>query len=134
MLDSTNSHDAFFNKDRLKDSFEAYKNLPYGNPLNSKKKSTIVNALSECFTKNVFRKRHLPTSHEVTEAMNKDAYEKLKTLDEGAFRIELCRLKVLRAKELRGNVIETTLSDITTFAFNDALQIKNIGRAAARPE
>jgi len=130
-LDSYSPY-AFFNKDNLKDSFEAYKNLPDGNPLYSRKRSTIVNALTKCFTENVFRKRHLSTSHEVTEAMNKDAYEKLKTLDEGAFRIELGRLKVLRAKELRGNVIETTLSNITTLTFNESLQLKNIGRAAAR--
>ncbi len=128
---------AFFNKDRLKDSFEAYKNLPASNPLNSKKKSTIVNALTKCFKENVFRKRHLSTGHQVTEAMNKDAYEKLKTLDEGAFRTELGRLKDLRAKELRGNVIKGSVGKANValnIKFNDVSNISIIGRAAARNE
>lgn len=131
------SPDAFFDKDRLKNSFEAYKNLPDSNPLNSKKKSTIVNALTGCFTKNVFRKRHLSTGHQVTEAMNKDAYDELKKLDDVAFRIELGRLKKLRAKELRGNIIKDSLR-ITDMAlkikFSNSRNISIIGRAAARPE
>ena len=131
------SPDAFFDKNRLKDSFESYKKLPDSNPLSSKKKDTIVNALTNCFTENVFRKGHLSTSHEVTEAMNKNAYEKLKALDEGAFRKELGRLKVLRAKELRGNIIKDSLR-ITDMAlnikFSNSRNISIIGRAAARPE
>lgn len=131
------SPDAFYNKDRLKDSFEAYKKLPDGNPLNSKKKNTIINVLTECFVENVFRKRHLSTSHEVTGPMTKDAYQKLKKLDEDAFRVELARLKRLRAKELKDNVIkgdvDKTVTNLT-ITFNKRSQIPVIGRAAARPE
>jgi len=131
------SPDAFFDKNRLKDSFEAYKKLPQGNPLNGKKKSTIVSGLAECFTKNVFRKRHLPTSHQVTETMNRDAYDELKKLDGGAFRIELGRLKKLRAKELRGNVIKRSIGNAgatLNITFNERRNISVIGRAAARSE
>ena len=71
----------FFNKDRIKESFEAYKNLPDGNPLNSKKKSTIVNVLAKCFTDNVFRKRHLSTSYQVTGPMTTDTLAQLKALN-----------------------------------------------------
>ncbi len=131
------SPDAFFDKERLKDSFEAYKKLPDGNPLNSRKKSTIVNTLTGCFTENVFKKRHLPTSPDVTKPMTEEAYRKLLELDKKAFRVELRDLKELRAKELRGNVIKGSLR-ITDMAlnieFSNSRNISIIGRAAARPE
>ncbi len=127
------SPDAFFIKENLKGSFETYKSLPEGNRLNSKKKITIINVLTECFTKDVFRKRHAPTSHEVTKPMTVDVYNELKKLDEGAFRIELERLKRLRAKELKGNIIEGA-GKVLTITFNKRSDMPLIGRAAARNE
>ena len=127
----------FFNKDRIKDSFEAYKNLPDGNPLNSKKKSTIVNVLTQCFTDDVFRKRHLSTGHQVTEPMTADTLAKLKDLDHKAFRIELARLKKLREKEIKDTVIKKSVGkdeNVLKIDFNDWGTIPIIGRAAARPE
>jgi len=130
------SPDTFFDKDRLKNSFEAYKKLPDGNPLNSKKKSMIVSTLTECFTENIFKKRHLPTSPDVTRSMTEEAYRKLLELDKKAVKVELRDLKKLRAKELRGNVIKGSIGKANAtlnITFNESLRIKHIGRAAARP-
>lgn len=65
--------------------------------------------------------------------MTIDAYKKLKNLDEGVFRIELGRLKRLRAKELKGNIIEG-IGKALNIAFNNSSNIFVIGRAAARGE
>ncbi|GAH83285.1 unnamed protein product, partial [marine sediment metagenome] len=77
---------------------------------------------------------HNLTEDDLTKPMVSRCFYLIKKGIKGNFKSELSRLKRLRRRKIDGKIIQATLPNIATFTFNKPLQIKHIGRAAARPE
>jgi len=137
MLKSLQSYsdEDFFSPHNLSKSVRKYKNLRRPNPLVSGQRDQIVKWVKDEKVDRVLNPgSHALTEDDLTKPMVKTCLDLIKSHVKSNFESEMSRLKALRKRKMGGRIIKITLSNTTTFTFNDSLQIKHIGRAAARPE
>ena len=129
------SDEDFFSPYNLSTSLRKYKNLRRPNPLDSGQKDQIIKWTENEKVDRVLNPgSHALTEDDLTKPMVKTCLDLIKSHVKSNFESEMSRLKALRKRKMGGRIITITLSNTTTFTFNDSLQIKHIGRAAARPE
>ncbi|MEK0337357.1 MAG: hypothetical protein QQN41_07980, partial [Nitrosopumilus sp.] len=127
--------DDFYNPQNLSTSIQRYKHLEKPNPLVSPQRDQIVSAFEKQEISRVLDPgSHNLTEDDLTKPMVSKCFDLIKKGIKGNFKSELSRLKRLRRRKIDGKIIQATLPNIATFTFNKPLQIKHIGRAAARPE
>jgi len=129
------SDEDFFSPHNLSNSLRKYKNLRHPNPLVSGQRDQIIKWVEDERVDRVLNPgSHALTEDDLTKPIVKTCLDLIKSHVKNNFESEMSRLKALRKRKMGGRIITITLSNTTTFTFNESLQIKHIGRAAARPE
>jgi len=129
------SNEDFFSPHNLPNSLRKYKNLKRPNPLVSGQRDQIIKWIEDKKIDCVLNPgSHALTEDDLTKPIVKTCLDLIRKYVKSNFESELSRLKALRRRKIGGRIIKITLSNMTTFTFNDSLQIKHIGRVAARPE
>lgn len=129
------SADDFYNPESYSKSLARYKALTKPNPLASPQRDQIISALKNDKIDRVLDPgSHSLTEDDITKPMTQDCLNHLKSHVDRIFKAEIERLKQSRKRKLNGKIIPIVLAQKNNHIFNEALRMKCIGRAAARPE
>jgi len=133
------SQDDFFSPHNSSKSLERYERLPDTNPLVGAKQKQIVAGLRSPEIERVLDPgSHALTQKDITKPMVQECFRKLRKPLNNIFLREIERLRCLRTRRMRGNIIPTStvsFPDVPKKAvFANPFLLQVIGRAAARQE